>query len=158
MYTVMTSVIVAVSASELIAVSLLPRQKSNPHSSNVARVPASNSTINKALGQLAAGAGRGSAGEVFRNWTATGKPWTGRRSAAPARQLLVEVIERQDDDDRRGRDQRCGCEELRGLKAVGERAQEVAHPAKPGEHLDHQNAEQAEHDAKAHPGEHRGHD
>jgi hypothetical protein len=33
MYTVMTSVAVAPSASDLIAVALLPHQKSNPHSS-----------------------------------------------------------------------------------------------------------------------------
>src|SRR5215475_15768347 len=95
---------------------------------------------------------------VFRNWTAAGKPWTGGRSAAPAREPVVHVIERQDDRDRGDRDERGRREELRGLKTVGVRAENMAHPSDAGEHLDDQDAEQAEDVAEAHPAEDRGDD
>jgi hypothetical protein len=89
MYTVITSVTVAVSASELIALSLLPRQKSNPHSSKGARVSASNFTINKALGQLAdtgrAGLGGRGVQELDGDWEALDRPALSRASPTASR-------------------------------------------------------------------------
>jgi len=103
MYTVMTSV--AVATSELIAVASLHLKMSNPHSSNTGlSVGAKPARYKGAVGRRCL---------VFRNWTATGKPWTGRRSAAPAGEPVVEVIERKNDRDRGGRDERRGREKLR---------------------------------------------
>src|SRR5262249_57183132 len=70
---------------------------------------------------------------------------TARKSAPPVRELLVEVVQAEDDGDRRHRNEAGGGEELRRAEAVGEATHHAAHAAHAGEHLDDQHAEQAEH-------------
>src|SRR5712691_12454274 len=78
---------------------------------------------------------------------------TRRRSAPPVRELLVQVVETEDDGDRRGRDETGGGEQLGRAEAVGEAAHHAAHAAHAGEHLHDQHAEQAEDDPETQAGQ-----